>query len=158
MVSAIISSNEHVWFAGKPPQKVPPRERDQSNPTSGVETPRILIVEDEFFVAWHMQSMLRDLNFSVCEIASDAQSAIDRAIELQANLLLMDINLGEGPDGIEVVRRIREYQNAAVIFITAYTEADILSRIEEVFPDAQVLAKPLTADTIKRAILQIFPS
>ena len=105
-------------------------ERDQSSrvlkfsegETTVLGQPRIVIIEDEFFVAWDLQSMLRDLNFGPCEIARDAESGVDSAITHEAELLLVDVNLGDGPDGVEAVRRIREYRKVSVIFITAYND------------------------------------
>ena len=73
-------------------------------------------------------------------------------------LFLMDINLGEGPDGIEVVRRIREHRDVAVIFITAYTDPTTLGRIRQVAPDAPVLAKPPGLRDLRAAISNIYPA
>lgn len=76
--------------------------------TRSTGKPRIVIIEDEFFVAWNLQTLLRDMNFGHCEIASDAESGVNCAINQQAELLLVDVNLGGGPDGIEAVRRIQD--------------------------------------------------
>jgi len=144
-----------------PEKKVnpPPQPRKQgSDAASRAEIPRILIVEDEFLVAWHLQEMLRDLDLEASDIAGDPQGAIDRAIDFEPNILLMDINLGEGPDGIEVVRRIREHRDVAVIFITAYTDPTTLGRIRQVAPDAPVLAKPPGLRDLRAAISNIYPA
>ena len=119
--------------------------------------PRILIIEDEFFVAWNLQSILSSLNFEVCDIASDAESGVDLAIRQEAELLLVDVNLGGGPDGVEAVRRILEYRNVAAIFITAYTDQDNLRRIRQVAPEAPVLSKPVSIDLLLSTVGKLFP-
>ena len=121
--------------------------------------PRILIIEDEFLVAWELESILQDLNLEVCGIASDAETGVDYAVNLDAELLVVDVNLGDGPDGIEAVRRIQNHRQVAVIFITAYTDQFNLSRIQAVAPHALVLSKPvsrtLLPSTIKKLLRHI---
>ena len=110
--------------------------------------PRIVIIEDEFLVASNLQAVLRDLNFGFCEIASDAESGVDLAISQEAELLLVDVNLGAGPDGVEAVRRLREYRMVPAIFITAYTDESNLGRIRQLIPDAPILSKPVPSDLL----------
>ena len=119
--------------------------------------PRIVIIEDEFFVAWNLQTMLQDLGFGLCEIANDAESGVDCAIHQRAELVLADVNLGGGPDGIEAVRRIRDYRPAAVIFITAYTDEANLTRIRQVAPEAPILSKPVSSELLLANIQKMFP-
>jgi len=147
--------SSQLWAVDRSPKKAVEQQGEKSDSDQRKQAPRILIVEDEFFVAWNLQSVLRDLKFKDCEIASDLESALERAIECEANLLLMDINLGEGPDGIEVVRRIQAYLKVDVIFITAYADSDTLKRIEEVAPNSPVLIKPASPAAIEAAIRQV---
>ena len=120
--------------------------------------PRIVIIEDEFLVAWNLQAVLRDLNFGFCEIASDADSGVDLAISQEAELLLVDMNLGAGPDGVEAVRRIREYRLVPAIFITAYLDESNLGRIWRLIPDAPILSKPVSSDLLGATIRKLFPT
>jgi DNA-binding response OmpR family regulator len=121
--------------------------------------PRIVIIEDEFFVAWNLQAVLEDMNFGSCEIASDARSGVDLALAQEADLLLVDMNLGDGPDGVEAVRRIREHRKeVAAIFITAYTDDANLGRIRQVAPHAPVLSKPVSPDLLLATIRTLFPA
>ena len=125
---------------------------------AAVGQPRIVIIEDEFLVASNLQAVLRDLNFGFCEIASDAESGVDLAISQEAELLLVDVNLGAGPDGVEAVRRIREYRMVPAIFITAYTDESNLGRIRQLIPDAPILSKPVPSDLLCATIQKLFPA
>ena len=118
--------------------------------------PRILIVDDESLVAWHLQSLVEDMGYADCEVASDCRTAVRRAVDHEANLLLMDVNLGEGPDGVETVRRILELRDVQVIFITAYTDEENLRRMRDVKPDASVLVKPVSFELLQAAIKRLF--
>jgi CheY-like chemotaxis protein len=136
-------------------EELPPRK----NPSSKGEeystpaAPRILIVEDLLLVAWHLESLALELDYEVCGLATDGQDAIEQAADAAANVLLMDVNLGEGMDGIEAARRIRETAPAAVVFVTAYNGPPYTERIEAAFPGAPILAKPVTRERLRAAIM-----
>ena len=146
-------------YLGEKEVDQPPRVTASSEGEATIPgKPRIVIIEDQFLVAWGLQAMLRDLNFDVEEIANDAESGVDCAIKHAAELLFVDVNLGHGPDGIEAVRLIREYRKVSVIFITAYTDEANLGRIRQVAPDAPVLSKPVSPIILHSAIQKLFPT
>ena len=116
------------------------------------QAPRVLIVEDELLVAWHLESLAREQNLDVCGLVPDGDGAIEQAIDLDVDLVLMDIRLAGRMDGIEAARRIREQRNTPIIFITAHGDDATRAHIARVVPHAPVLAKPITADRLKEAI------
>ena len=113
---------------------------------------RVLVVEDEIFVAWHLEAILRDLNYAVCGMVPDGEGAVRKAGECDADVILMDINLKGDIDGIEAAHRIRQTSDAPIIFITAYSDATTLSRIEQRLPGAIVLSKPVAPARLQKAI------
>jgi CheY-like chemotaxis protein len=114
--------------------------------------PRVLIVEDELLVAWHLESLIREQSLDVCALVPDGVGAIEQAADLDADLILMDIRLAGRMDGIEAARRIREQRDTPIIFITAYADPTTRAHIERVLPGIPVLAKPVTAARLKEAI------
>ena len=116
---------------------------------------RVLIVEDELLVAWHLESLSREQNFEVCGLVPDGDGAIEQAVDLQADLVLMDIRLAGRMDGIEAARRIREQRDIPIIFITAHGDPETREKIEKALPGTPVLAKPITADSLKQAIASV---
>jgi CheY-like chemotaxis protein len=119
------------------------------------ELPRVLIVEDELLVAWHLESLTRDLNLEVCGLVPDGDGAIEQAVDLDVDLVLMDIRLAGKMDGIEAAQRIREQRNTPIIFITAHGDTATRALVDRVIPGAPVLAKPITADRLKEALAQV---
>jgi CheY-like chemotaxis protein len=119
------------------------------------EAPRVLIVEDELLVAWHLESLTRDQNLEVCGLVPDGDGAIEQAIDLEVDLVLMDIRLAGKMDGVEAARRIREQRDIPIIFITAHGDPATRAHIDRVVPGAPVLAKPITAERLKEAIAQV---
>jgi AmiR/NasT family two-component response regulator len=97
-------------------------------------TQRILIVEDEAIVALDIRSQLEGLGYTVVGQAATALQAQEVVAQLQPDLVLMDIHLqGEG-DGIDAAHQIRQREVVPVVFLTAYADADTLSRAKDVQP------------------------
>jgi CheY-like chemotaxis protein len=113
---------------------------------------RAMVVEDEIFVAWHIEAMLQEIGVEVATVASRGQEAIEKAREIMPDLVIMDVNLQNGIDGIEAGRRIRELCDAHIVFVTAYGDAKTLARIAQTLPGAPVLAKPTSVAKLGEAI------
>jgi CheY-like chemotaxis protein len=120
--------------------------------------PRVLIVEDELFVAWHLESLVRELQLDVCGLVPDGEGAIEQAADFEPNLILMDISLSGEIDGVEAARRIRDRKHVPIIFITAYSDAATVARVEKAVPGAQVLAKPVSTARLRAAIEGALPA
>ncbi|MCX7679727.1 MAG: PAS domain S-box protein [Spirochaetes bacterium] len=92
----------------------------------------ILLVEDDCVIAESQACHLRNANFGViCTYSGED------AIEVCANnshidLVLIDIDLGEGIDGIETAKRILEKRHVPILFLSAYTDKEIVSKTESV--------------------------
>ena len=106
-------------------------------------------------MAWHLESLTREQNLDVCGLVPDGDGAIEQAIDLEVDLVLMDIRLAGRMDGIEAARRIREQRATPIIFITAHGDEATRAKIERVLPGAPVLAKPITGERLKEAIAAV---
>ena len=133
-----------------------PQTEIQPKRTTG-QPRRVLIVEDELLVAWHLEALVRDQRLEVCGLVPDGQGAIEQADDLDVDLILMDIRLAGRMDGIEAARRIRENRDTPIIFITAYGDPATRANIERVLPGAPVLAKPISAQRLRDAIASVIP-
>ena len=116
---------------------------------------RVLIVEDELLVAWHLESLVREQQLDVCGLVPDGDGAIEQADDLDVDLILMDIRLAGRMDGIEAARRIRQHRDTPIIFITAHGDPATRATIEKVAPGSPVLAKPISADRLREAITTV---
>lgn len=120
----------------------PPRAAPGDDPHAGLEDLKVMIVDDEFLAAWHLQALLEDMGVVQSELAHDGPSALELAARFQPDLVLMDMNLGPGIDGAETARRLLADRDVRLIFITAYGDAGTIARIREAAPRADVLIKP----------------
>ncbi len=89
---------------------------------------RILIVEDEQIVALEIQRRLEELGYQIAGVAADADEAFEYLRTTPIDLVLMDIILAGGPDGIDAAQVVlRDYQKP-VLFVTAYSHSEIIDR------------------------------
>ncbi len=114
---------------------------------------RVLIVEDEAILARDLAFMLADLGWEVVGVASSAEAAIRLALGLAPDLVLMDIRLDGGSDGIEAAARIHDRLDLPIVFMTAHNDEITLSRARETHPRG-FLFKPYQEFDLKMALDQ----
>ncbi len=142
-----------IWAASGEGPKPPPLPATEDVAPAGAPLLRVMIVEDELFVAWHLEAIVQELRFDVCAIVPDAQEALARFREGAVDVVLMDINLGAGMDGIEAARRLRESAPSPVVFVTAYGDEATRARVNAAVPGAPVVIKPVTPAALRGAIM-----
>ncbi len=113
--------------------------------------PRILIVEDERIVALDIQGRLQEMNYDVAGMASSGEDAMSAVGALHPNLVLMDVNLGGGIDGIETALRIKDRYHVPVVYLTASFDNETLRRIRATEPFAYVM-KPFEQAELHAAL------
>ena len=99
-----------------------------NNPTEPTEASRILIVEDEAIFAESLKDQLINLGYQVCGTAANGEDAMRIMENSEPDLVMMDITLEGQMDGVEVAGRIREKNEIPMIFLTAYSDNEILQR------------------------------
>lgn len=94
----------------------------------------ILIVEDEGILAMGIGEMLDRGGYRVAGIAATAAEALTEARRRRPDLILMDVRLRGGGDGIEAAREIQATCPAPVVFLTAYADDETIARVKETEP------------------------
>ena len=112
---------------------------------------RILIVEDEAIVACDLQSRLESFGYEVVGIAVSGEQAIRLAAETAPDLVLMDIQLRGQRDGIQVAETLRAEHRVGIIFLSAHSTDDMLTRARLTEPLAYLL-KPYQERELEIAI------
>jgi signal transduction histidine kinase len=110
----------------------------------GHETPAtILVVEDEPIIASDIRQTLRCLGFKVPHSVSTGRQAIDTAERLRPQLVLMDITLKGGMDGVTAATEIRDRFGIPFVYLTSRSDDASLTRAAATRPDGYVL-KPFS--------------
>lgn len=147
----IATSIQQRFAASRPPARLPSPAAGQA-PAAELARVPVLVIEDEAMIAWMLESLLEDMGFEEITLASDAAEAAAAAARRTPDLVISDINLGSGPDGIDAVGAIRRACNPAVVFVSAYIDNDARSRIAEQVAGARILSKPLSGDGLSEVI------
>lgn len=106
---------------------------------------KVLVVEDEIFVAIELENLLAELGHEPIGIAADAQTAL--ALAPDAELAIVDLNLRDGPTGPSIGRTLAE-RGVTVMFMTANP-----SQLGQGVPGTiGVMAKPVMDDELREAV------
>ena len=100
---------------------------------------RILVVEDESVVAKDIQWSLKSLGYTICGWASSGEEALEKAEALKPDLVLMDIVLKGGVDGVEAAEHIRTNFDIPIVYLTAYADEHTLQRAKVTEPFGYIL-------------------
>jgi PAS domain S-box-containing protein len=111
---------------------------------------KILIVEDESIEAMDIKRTLQSFGYEVPYVASSGEEAVDKALEIMPDLILMDIVLKGDTDGIDAVFKIKDL-NIPVIYLTAHSEESTIERAKLTQPYGYII-KPYDAIELKYAI------
>jgi len=116
-----------------------------------MDSPRILVVEDEGIIAQDIKNCLEGLGYIVPEVVFTGREAIQRAAELRPDLVLMDIVLKGDIDGIETAAEIRKKYNIPIVYLTAYEDDRTLKRAKLTEPLGYIL-KPFEERYLRSSI------
>jgi DNA-binding response OmpR family regulator len=115
-------------------------------------TKKILIVEDEIFVAMELEAILEDLGHQSAGIAPDLETAAEY-FGMPIDLALVDLNLRDGLTGPQIGKTLSE-AGVPVIFITA----NPLQLGNGVAGTIGVITKPTDEETVSGALEYVFRS
>ena len=110
-----------------------------------------MIVDDDLLVLKYYSVLVEWAGFDVCAVASSGHEAIDKAVELKPDVILMDVRLSGDIDGVEAAKIIHDRVGCRMIFITASNERSTINRINEDRPHT-VLVKPVAPDDLRNAL------
>ncbi|HEY7066901.1 MAG TPA: response regulator [Chloroflexota bacterium] len=91
----------------------------------------VLVVEDQAVIATWLQLRLERLGYAVLDSAATAEDAIAKTSELTPDIVLMDIHLGGGSDGVAAAIHIREQFGIPVVLVTGSADDQTLRRAKE---------------------------
>lgn len=81
---------------------------------------RVLIVEDELFIALDLEDTVKAMGFNVAGLANSKDQAMRLAPH--ADIAFVDVNLVDGATGPEIGRRLVEDYGVTVVFMTGNPE------------------------------------
>ena len=124
------------------------------SPEAASRARKILIVEDEALVALGVSGLMEEMGHQVCGVATSVAEAIELSRACEPDLVLMDVNLQEGGNGIDAAHQLRGFERPPmVLFVTSYVDSDTRRRMEEAEPFG-IVQKPFQEAHLQRTVEQ----
>jgi len=108
---------------------------------------RILIVEDEPLIAEDLAAMLEELGHRVQGRAHNAAAALKAVQEERPDLVLLDIRLNTGPDGVAVAQELQGL-GVPFVFVTSHADPGTLQRASATRPEGYII-KPFEPEDLR---------
>ncbi|HIC93583.1 MAG TPA: response regulator [Anaerolineae bacterium] len=96
-----------------------------------MERTRVIVADDESIIRMDLREMLTNLGYLVVGEAGDGRSAVNLARELRPDVVIMDIKMPGGIDGIDAAKILTEERIAPVVLLTAYSQRELVERAKE---------------------------
>jgi DNA-binding NarL/FixJ family response regulator len=106
-------------------------------------------------IALDLEDAMSALGFDVCGLASSDRTARSLAMSKDPDIVLMDVCLEGGREGIEPARWLREVCGASVVFVTACGDENTVERIHKRVPGAPILSKLSYRDRLAAAVAEV---
>jgi len=112
---------------------------------------RILIAEDDAILALRIQRTIEGMGHEVAALAATGEDAVRLARELRPDAALMDVRLRGRMSGVEAAESIHADPGTPVIFVTAYSDTELIEQAARSAPYAY-LTKPVRDRELRAAI------
>nr|WP_072688686.1 response regulator [Rhodococcus marinonascens] len=122
-----------------------PQQPDASPPPR-----RVVVAEDEALIRLDLVEMLQEEGYEVVGEAGDGQVAVDLAVELKPDLVIMDVKMPHR-DGIDAASEIAAKRIAPVVILTAFSQRKLVERARDAGAMAY-LVKPFSAADLIPAV------
>jgi AmiR/NasT family two-component response regulator len=117
---------------------------------SGKPALRVVVAEDESLIRLDLVEMLREEGYEVVGEAADGQQAVDLAVELRPDLVIMDVKMPRR-DGIDAASEIAEKRIAPVVILTAFSQRELVEKARDAGAMAY-LVKPFSKADLMPAV------
>lgn len=117
--------------------------------------PRLLIVDDHPLAREGLSAVLSAHGYDVVGDAADGLSAVEAAATLRPDLVLMDVRLGAGIDGLEATRRIVALGLGIRVLVLTLHDTAAYVREALVAGAAGYVLKDTGIDDLRTAIAQV---
>ena len=114
---------------------------------------KIMIVEDDVIISQSLSAILRRCGFEICQLEITGEPAHEDMEKEKPDLVIMDILLAEDMDGVEAAKEIHSRHIIPIIFLTGYTDEEILEKARSVESSICIL-KPVDHKEILEMIDQ----
>lgn len=112
---------------------------------------KVLIVEDDMLLSMVEERLIQKLGFDVVGKVAEGSEAIEKVLDLEPDVIVMDISLKGDMDGIEAMEAIREKSGVPVIYLSGSSDRYHYERAKKT-GFIGFLTKPITSGDLKEPL------
>ena len=116
---------------------MPARATEQGRPVRlGFVTPkRVLLIDDDPFTRVTLANTVTSLGYELVGDCESATIALKAAAEVHPDVAIVDLDLGEGPTGIDVARGLRRLDpNIGIVMLSTFAEPRLMGHNQPELP------------------------
>jgi DNA-binding NarL/FixJ family response regulator len=103
----------------------------EAGDVTGDWVPRLVVVDDDTFVAQELAGLFTDVGYEVTGVAYAAKQGIDLVERTKPDVVLMDVRM-QGMSGTEAAQVLRrQHPEVPVVLLSAYSDEGIVRAAEE---------------------------
>ena len=115
----------------------------------------VLIVENDSGTISDLKSILGNLGHTVAFVASNGKEAVEKAGDLNPDLILIDIKIKGEMSGVEAADKINDLYKIPAIFLAIFIKNCLIKSLG-LPEDAIVLSKPVKQEHLEYGISRAF--
>ncbi len=123
-------------------------------PSEGAAALKVLVIEDNIFIALDLEGQLEEMGHDVVGIAATATKAIEMALKSVPDLAIVDLQLADGSRGQDAAFVLRAEMDIPSIIVSGSMHQVTDEERAAIRPLA-MLSKPLLSGELGRAIATV---
>jgi DNA-binding response OmpR family regulator len=112
---------------------------------------KVMIVEDDEITSLNLNMSLQKHGYSVIAVCDNTQQAKNKIAINKPDVIIIDISLQESNDGIELAKVIKQKYAIPFIYLTSYSDDDIISQAKQTEPYGYIV-KPFDPGSLHATI------
>jgi len=111
----------------------------------------IIVVEDDEITALNLSLSLQKHGYQVLAVCDNSDDALQKIEQYNPDIVIIDISLDESNDGIELAKDVRRKFNIPFIYLTSYSDDEIISQAKLTEPYGYIV-KPFDPNSLHASI------
>ncbi|MEQ8472616.1 MAG: response regulator transcription factor [Marinoscillum sp.] len=116
-----------------------------------MDTLKILVAEDNLMHASKMEMTLDQMGYDLLGIYANQKDFLEAFVIQEPDLVILDIELEGGTDGVNMAKTIQQIRPVPVIFATSFEDRETMNRAMQTDPYAYLI-KPVAKAGLQAAI------
>lgn len=103
---------------------------------------KILIVEDDFIIQLFIKQIITGIGHEIVGVSNTSNNVLKMIENLQPEIVLMDISIEGGLDGIELSNKINELFKISIVYLTGNSDKFTMEKAKKTNP-LHIIIKPI---------------